>query len=113
MRRRRHDYQAQQLFEEAFVVWEASWRWIYLMTPGGGATPRRSAQSDQLGVYDEAARAHFNALADRGCAATAWLERHDAMLDDGLAEWFELKPRRCSDLRKLLAAVLLIAPKRA
>jgi hypothetical protein len=113
MRRRRHDYQAQQLFDEAFVVWEASWRWICLMTPGDRAAPRRSAQSDRLGVYDLAARAVFTALADRGCAATAWLERHDALLDDGLAEWFELKPRRLSDLRRLLAAVLLIAPKPA
>jgi hypothetical protein len=113
MRRRRYEFQAQRLFEEAFVVWEASWRWIHLMTPGDRAPPRRSAQSDRLGVYDPAARAHFTALADRGCAATAWLERHDALLDDGLAEWFEIKPRRCSDLRKLLAAVLLIAPKPA
>jgi hypothetical protein len=113
MRRRRHDYQAQQLFDEAFVVWEASWRWIYLMTPGDRAEPRRSAQSDRLGVYDPAARAHLTALAERGCAATAWLERHDQLPADSLDEWLEIKPRRLSDLRKLLAAVLLIAPKPA
>jgi hypothetical protein len=113
MRRRRHDYQAQQLFDEAFVVWEASWRWIYLMTPGHRAEPRRSAPSDRLGVYDPAARAHLTALAERGCAATAWLERHDQLPADSLDEWLEIKPRRLSDLRKLLAAVLLIAPKPA
>jgi hypothetical protein len=113
MRRRRQLYLAGQLFEEAFLVWEASWRWIYLMTPGDRVAPSTSAQSDHLPVYDLAARAHFSALAERGCAATAWLERHDQLLDDGLAEWLEIKPRRLSDLRKLLAAVLLIAPKRA
>jgi len=109
MRRRRQEWQAKQMFEDAFAAWAESWRWIHLMTPSRRATP----QSDRLEVYEPAARAHFTALADRGCAATAWLERHDELLDDGLAEWFEIKPRRLSDLRKLLAAVLLIAPKRA
>jgi hypothetical protein len=39
------------------------------------------------------------------------LERFDELPKDSLAEWLELKPRGLSDLRKLLAAVLLIAPK--
>jgi len=108
MRRRRHDWQAKQLFEQAFVVWDDSWRWIHLMTPAHRSTPG----SDRLEVYEPAARAQFTALADRGCAATAWLERHDELLDDGLGEWLEIKPRRLSDLRRLLAAVLLIAPRR-
>jgi hypothetical protein len=109
MRRCRHAYQAKRLFEEAFLVWEDSWRWIYLMTPGRPTT--QQAQSDRLAVYDETARAWFTALAERGCAATAMLERFDQLPEDGLAEWLELKPRLLSDLRKLLAAVLLIAPK--
>jgi hypothetical protein len=109
MRRRRQEWQAKQMFEEAFTVWAESWRWIHLMTPSRRATPQR----ERLEVYEPAARACFTALADRGCAATAWLERHDELLDDGLADWFAIKPRRFSDLRRLLAAVLLIAPKRA
>ena len=60
-----------------------------------------------------AARDAFTALAERGREATAWLERHDELPEGGLAEWFEIKPRRLTDLRKLLAAVLLIAPKPA
>jgi hypothetical protein len=110
MRRRRHEYEAKRLFEEAFLVWADSWRWIYLMTPGR-QTASGKAQSDRLAIYDATARAWFTALAERGCAATAMLERFDRLPKDGLAEWLELKPRRLSDLRKLLAAVLLIAPK--
>jgi hypothetical protein len=110
MRRRRHEYQAKRLFEEAFAVWADSWRWIYLMTPGRQTTSQQ-AQSDRLATYDDTARAWFTVLAERGCAATAMLERFDQLPKDGLAEWLELKPRRLSDLRKLLAAVLLIAPR--
>jgi tetratricopeptide (TPR) repeat protein len=110
MRRRGQVYQAKRLFEDAFAVWEDSWRWIYLMTPGR-QTSRQKAQSDRLATYDATARAWFTALAERGCAATAMLERFDELPKDSLAEWLELKPRGLSDLRKLLAAVLLIAPK--
>ena len=108
MRRRRDDFQAKRLFEDALAVWADSWRWILLMTPTHPAV--RSAQSDQLEIYDPTARAYFSALAERGQAATERLERYDRLPEEGLAEWLELKPRRLSDLRKLLAAVLLIAP---
>jgi hypothetical protein len=110
MRRRRHEYQAKRLFEEAFLVWADSWRWIYLMTPGRQTSAQR-AQSDRLAIYNESERAWFTVLAERGWAATARLERFDQLPKDGLAEWLEIKPRQLSDLRKLLAAVLLIAPK--
>ena len=58
-------------------------------------------------------RAWFNALAQKGRAATVTLERHDQALACGLDEWFALKPSRMSDVRRLLGAVLLIAPSRA
>jgi hypothetical protein len=109
MRRRRHDYQAQKRFREALDVWDDSWRWIHLMTPGrtAGGAPR----SDHLDIYGRDARAWFNALAQQGRAATEALERHDALRANGLDEWFAIKPKRMSDLRRLLGAVLLIAPK--
>jgi hypothetical protein len=110
MRRRRDDYQAERLFADALTVWADSWRWILLMTPGHPAAMPGSAQSDQLTIYDSTARAYFSALAERGRAATERLERDDRLPVEGLDEWLELKPRRLSDLRKLLAAVLLIAP---
>lgn len=109
MRRRRQDYQAQQLFERALGVWDDCWRWIYLMTPGHPSTHHE--HSDRLEVYDQGARTYFSALAERGRKATATLERYDELPTGGLDEWLEIKPRRPSDLRKLLAAVLLIAPR--
>lgn len=108
--RRRQDYQAQRLFREALEVWADSWRWVHLMTPGQSSAVARLARSDQLDVYDPGARAQMMALAERGRAATARLERFDCLPETGLDEWFRIKPRRLTDLRKLLAAVLLIAP---
>ncbi len=110
MRRRGQAYQANRLFEGALLAWADSWRWILLMTPARRAQTSRPADSDRLEIYDPAARACFTALAERGRAATENLERYDQLPEPGLADWLELKPRRLSDLRKLLAAVLLIAP---
>lgn len=109
MRRTRHDYQAKVLFDRALQVWDDSWRWVALMTP---ATPplEHARASDRLEIYDRAARTDFDALIARGRAATATLERYDELTRDRLNQWFEIKPRRMSDLRKLLAAVLLLAP---
>lgn len=107
--RRRQDYQAKGMFQDALDVWDASWRWIHLMTPARAGDGAQG--SDHLDVYDRDARAWFNALARQGRAATVALESHDRLPGSGLDEWFELKPTRMSDLRKLLGAVLLIAPR--
>jgi hypothetical protein len=109
MRRRRHDYQAQKLLRDALDVWDDSWRWIHLMTPDHAA--RGTRRSDHLDIYGRDARAWFNALARQGRAATMALEHRDELPANGLDEWFALKPKRMSDLRRLLGAVLLIAPK--
>jgi hypothetical protein len=109
MRRRRLDNQAQKLFREALDVWDDSWRWIHLMT--AGRPGEAACRSDHLNVYSRDARAWFNALAHKGRAATVALDRHDEPLACGLDEWFALKPGRMTDLRRLLGAVLLIAPK--
>ena len=109
MRRRRQDYQAKRMFHDALAAWDDSWRWIHLMTPdrpSGGAR-----RSDHLDIYGPDARAWFDALARQGRAATMALERYDRLPTSGLDDWFEIKPKRMSDLRKLLGAVLLIAPK--
>jgi hypothetical protein len=109
LRRRRQEYQAKMLFQEALDVWDDSWRWIHLMTPG--PAPVGLGRSDHLEVYGPVARAWFHALARQGRAATVALEHRDQRMPVRLEEWFALRPRRLSDLRKLLAAVLLIAPQ--
>jgi hypothetical protein len=111
MRRQRQDYQAKRLFEEALTAWGDSWRWILLMTPRPAGAWQRPEHSNQLEVYDPIACSWFSALAERGRLATARLERYDELPASGLAEWFDIKPHRLNDLRKLLAAVLLIASK--
>lgn len=113
MRRQRQDYQAKQLFEQAIAAWGETWRWIQLMTPQPAGAAVRLEGSNQLEVYDAASRSTFTALAERGRAATMRLERYDELPRGGLEEWHEIKPRRLTDLRKLLAAVLLIASKAA
>jgi len=113
MRRQRQDYQAKRLFEDALAAWGDSWRWIHVMTPRPAGAWQRLEHTNQLEVYDPGARSAFSALAERGRVATARLERYDELPEGGLAAWFDLRPRRMNDLRKLLAAVLLIAPRRA
>jgi hypothetical protein len=111
MRRQRQDYQAKRLFEDALVAWGETWRWIHLMTPQPAGIADGPERSNRLEIYDAAARTTFAALAERGRVTTAWLERYDELPAGGLTEWLQIKPRRLTDLRKLLAAVLLIAPK--
>jgi hypothetical protein len=111
MRRQRLDYQAQRAFDRALTTWDDAWRWVLLMTPPH-AIPARAdgAATDHLAIYDREARGSFSALIRRGRGRTARLERHDELPVGGLDEWFEIKPRGMTDLRKLLGAVLLIAP---
>ncbi len=84
MRRRREDFQAKRLFEEALAVWADSWRWIQLMTPKQPAAFVQAGNGGRLDVYDWQARACFTALAARGQAATALLERCDRLPQRGL-----------------------------
>jgi hypothetical protein len=109
LRRRRQDYQARMMFDEALEVWNDSWRWIHLMAPGPARIGLR--HPDRHDVYGPQARAWFNALAQRGREATIALERYDQRLEVGLDAWFAIKPKRAGDLRKLLGAALLIAPR--
>ena len=93
MRRRRQDYQAKRLFEEALTAWDDSWRWILLMTPRPAGAWQRLEHSNQLEVYDAVACSWFSALAERGRLATARLERYDELPAGGLADWFDIKPQ--------------------
>jgi hypothetical protein len=103
LRRRRQVHQASRLFTQAQDVWDDGWRWIELMScpPQAGAA--------QAG-YDRASRAAFTALLAKGRAATATLAAFNRLPADLTGSWFEFRPHGFTDLRKLLAAVLLIVP---
>lgn len=98
LRRRGQVPQAEQMFARALGVWDESWRWVGLMSPPPGAAAG----------YDREARAAFDRLIEHGRAATAALEHYDRLPENRLELWFELRPRRPSDLRKLLGAVFLM-----
>jgi hypothetical protein len=111
MRRMNQVYQAQKMFGEALAVWDETWRWVHLMSPPHGPRPSQFARwpaRGRPGLYKPEARAWFAALAGQGRAVTAALERYDVLPMDGLALWFAIKPRELTDVRKLLAAVLLL-----
>lgn len=102
MLRRRGDFQqAGRHFRNAGVVWDRAIRWVRLMTPPGGTD----------GGYDEAAMARFEALIAQGKAASLAIESLGTLPPWGLDGWRSVRPRRGSDLRKLLAAVFLIASR--
>lgn len=102
MLRRRGDFhQAGRHFRNAGVVWDRALRWVRLMTPPGGTD----------GGYDEAAMARFEALIAQGKAASLAIESLGTLPPWGLDGWRSVQPRRGSDLRKLLAAVFLIASR--
>lgn len=102
LRRQHYVFQAQRLFQEALGVWDEGWRWVCLMRP----PEDRSGDA----TYDRAARTTFLELIERGRAASAALANYDPVPEPTLRLWFEHRPRRLSDVRKLLAAVLLIVP---
>jgi hypothetical protein len=104
LRRRRQVHQASRVFDQALDVWADGWRWIELMRcpPQGGEASNRS--------YDRASRARFMALLAKGQTATSLLAAYKMLPQDLTGSWFELRPRRFTDVRKLLAAVLLIVP---
>lgn len=99
LRRRGDFHQASRHFRDAGVVWDRAVRWVRLMTPPG----------DMDGGYDEAAMARFEHLIGEGKAASLAIESLGALPPWGLDGWLSVRPRRGSDLRKLLAAVFLIA----
>ncbi|MGH6944619.1 MAG: hypothetical protein ACREH6_10415 [Geminicoccaceae bacterium] len=109
LRRGGEVHRSQRAFKEAIAVWEESWRWIHLMTPAPTRRPR-NPESDELPIYRRDTRELFLALASNGQSATEEIERFDRLPKDQLDTWFQIRPRRFSDLRKLLGAVLLIAP---
>ena len=103
LRRQGQHFQAGRHFRDALDVWDRAWRWISLMTPPG--------QPDVC--YDDATQAEFRALVELGRAATLMIEARGELPRGRLERWLAECPKRGGDLRKLLAAVFLIASQPA
>jgi hypothetical protein len=98
LRCRTERYEAERHLREALAVWERSWRWVGRMTPTG----------DPDDAFPAAARAWFDALINQGYAASFGIHVHDRLPEYRLHLWSEHRPAMLCDVRKLMAAVLLI-----
>lgn len=101
LRQRGESHQASRHFKDAQVVWDRAVRWVRLMVPPGRVDAG----------YDAAAIARFEELIAQGKAATLAIESLGALPPWGLDGWLSVRPRRGSDLRKLLSAIFLIASR--
>ena len=104
---------AQRMFEEALALWDAGERWVESLEPGAFArssTFHLRLRTRHPGGYDRLPRERFRTLALEG--RTILAARRDGLPDvtDRLERWRRERPDGFDDWRKLLGAVLLIAP---
>jgi hypothetical protein len=115
LRRSGNDDVAGWLLEEALLVWDASRAWVEAMRPAAGArssTFHLRLERKHPGRYGRIAREAWADLAAEGRGMTIAHRDRAAHAGDGLARWRLERPATLNDLRKLMAAVLLICPDR-
>ena len=106
---------AQRSIEEALALWDAGARWVESLEPttfARSSTFHLRLRIKHPGGYDLLPRERFRTLAMEGRAALA--ARRDGLPEasDRLERWRRERPDGFSDWRRLLGAVLLIAPDR-
>jgi len=103
---------AANLFDEALAVWACSGPWVLALAPerrARSSTFHLRLERRHRGGYDRQARARYTALAEEGHAATKALKSGDRSPRGSLERWRRERPAGFVDVRKLLAAVLLLA----
>jgi len=110
LRRQGERFESNKMFKEARAAWSETWRWVWLMTPGGATLRRPAGGAESLPVYDHSTQEVLFALAAQGLAATDAIEGYDRLPAQGVKLWLDMKPTVFSDLRRLLGGVLLIVP---
>ena len=109
---RRAGADAAALFDEALAVWARSDPWVLALAPerrARSATYHLRLETRYPGGYDRHARARHAALAEEGRTALEALRAGGGTARGSLARWRRERPAGFVDLRKLLAAVLLLA----
>lgn len=109
---RRAGADATPLFVEALAVWARSGPWVLALAPehrARSSTYHLRLETRYPGGYDRHARARHAALAEEGLAALEALQAGRGPARGALARWRRERPAGYVDVRKLLAAVLLLA----
>jgi hypothetical protein len=112
VRRAGDDAAAQPLFEAALAVWARSGPWVLALAPerrARSSTYHLRLESRYPGGYERHARARHAARAEEGRAAAEALRDGRQSSRGALARWRGERPAGYVDVRKLLAAVLLLA----
>ena len=104
---------AKETIQEALALWDAGDEWVESLEPTAlarSSTFHLRLQAKHPGAWDRFPRERFRTLALEGRAILA--ARHDGLPDasDRLERWRRERPAGFNDWRKLLGAVLLIAP---
>ena len=104
---------AKETIEEALALWDAGDEWVESLEPTAlarSSTFHLRLQAKHPGAWDRFPRERFRTLALEGRAILA--ARRDGLPDasDRLERWRRERPAGFNDWRKLLGAVLLIAP---
>lgn len=104
---------ARKMVEEALALWDAGGEWVESLKPPAlarSSTFHLRLQAKHPGGYDRFPRERLRTLALEGRAILA--ARRDGLPDasDRLERWRRERPAGFNDWRKLLGAVLLIAP---
>ena len=112
LRRNGQDELADQLLSEALLVWDASGPWVEALKPEVRAKSSLyhfRLETRYPGQYDHFSQERYRDLAQAGRQA---IKEHKIRADassDRWTAWQSKKPDGFSDLRKLMAAVFLIA----
>ncbi len=104
---------ATPLFEEALLIWDASGPWVEALQPerrARSSTFHLRLEAKHPGGYARHSRERYRVLAAEGRAALQALSTGAPCQDDRLARWRKDKPEGFTGGRKIMAAVLLMAP---
>ena len=104
---------AKGLFEKALAVWDASEPWVSRLKPelrARSSTFHLRLERKHRGGYNQFARERYTSLVSEGRARLTARSEKRTCEETLLARWKTERPRGLTDSRKLLAAVLLLAP---
>lgn len=96
-------HRATLLLADAVRCWEDSWRWVPLMQP----LPADGQREENR--FDEATQQEFYDFIKKGQAITETLAAERKLPLGGLEDWERHQPPTMCDVRKLVAAVFLMA----